>query len=56
MNFEKIQFIDNPKIKISSGSTGIKSQINGVSTMVSSVAIATGGMKGGSLFVKKINK
>lgn len=53
MNFEKIEFIDTPKITISSGSTGIKSQMNGVSTTVSSVAIATGGMKGGALLVKK---
>lgn len=52
MNFEKISFIDNPNIAISKGSVGLKTQLQGIATTVSALAIATGGMNGGSLLVR----
>jgi hypothetical protein len=55
MNFETIQFPNEVKVSAGKGSTGLRSQLPGVATTVSALAMATGGMKGGSLFIKQNN-
>lgn len=55
MNFETIQFPNEVKVSAGKGSTGLRNQLPGVATTVSALAMATGGMKGGSLFIKQNN-
>lgn len=53
-NIEDEETIQFPKdvVRVGCGSVGLRSQVPGIATTVSAVAEATGGLHGGSLFVK----
>lgn len=55
MKNETIQFLDEPQIVASKGSVGLRTQLHGIATSVSAMAIATGGMKGGTLLSQNTN-